>query len=501
MPSDAESTAPGAERRAGWRPQVPPSRPRQFPTASNFPGIPSLGVMAAGLLFAIGSPAACQNVAEDLIRKAIAEGARQVELPAGVLELTREIVIPASVSQLQIAGSPQGTTLRLADGFRGKAAIFVQGARGVKLSGFSVDGNQAKLAKPIGVPPPGVAFLGFYSANGVAADGARDLTLENIRFREMPAFAVLVARSRRVNMERLTVEHSGSRDGANRNNTTGGILLEEGTWGFSVNDSDFLYVSGNGVWTHSNSGSERNADGSIQRNHFDDIGRDAILVGSASRVVVAGNTGVRIGYPFDAVDAEGGARPAGIATAGNVDRSTYAGNRFEELNGECIELDGFHHGEVLGNSCVNRGGAGDYPNGYYGIVFGNSNPDVESREVRVAGNVVTGAKFGGILVLGEAHVITNNQLTHLDQAGCSGAPSQPGCLYNREEPDIFSAGIYLGGDAGHAARHNLVRGNIVSGAGMSGRCVMAAPGVSLKENTVEENQCLEEAPAGGGGSL
>jgi hypothetical protein len=55
------------------------------------------------------------------------------------------------------------------------------------------------------------------------------------------------------------------------------------------------------------------------------------------------------------VDVEGGGIPVAIDTAGNVDQTVYAGNRFEEVNGKCIDLDCFHHGEVSHNSCVNRG--------------------------------------------------------------------------------------------------------------------------------------------------
>ena len=85
------------------------------------------------------------------------------------------------------------------------------------------------------------------------------------------------------------------------------------------------------------------------------------------------------------MDVEGGGIPVAIDTAGNVDRSVYAGNRFEEVNGKCIDLDGFHHGEVRDNACVNRGSADDYPHGHYGIVFNNSNPDMQSEDVTVSG--------------------------------------------------------------------------------------------------------------------
>ncbi len=151
------------------------------------------------------------------------------------------------------------------------------------------------------------------------------------------------------------------------------------------------------------------------------------------------------------------ASPVAIDTAGNVDRSVYAGNRFEEVNGKCIDLDGFHHGEVLDNACINRGSADDYPHGHYGIVFNNSNPDMQSEEVTVARNVIDGAKFGGIFVLGSRNRILGNVLRNLNLAHCNDSGAKYGCLYYSTEPDLLRSGIYLGS---HAARPAPARGNL-----------------------------------------
>ena len=166
---------------------------------------------------------------------------------------------------------------------------------------------------------------------------------------------------------------SGSRDAAGRNNTTGGILLEEGTTDFRVTSCDFRNVRGNGVWTHSLYTSPRNARGLFADNSFDTIGRDALQVGHAFDVRVEGNTGARIGYPPDIVDAT----PVAIDTAGNVERSSFTrATVFDDINGKCIDLDGFHDGEVSRNVCCTlvRG---------YGIVMNNTNPDMQSRNIRV----------------------------------------------------------------------------------------------------------------------
>ena len=70
--------------------------------------------------------------------------------------------------------------------------------------------------------------------NGILAAGAASLKISNIRFANVPGFAILVSRSRDVSIDSVRVVESGSRTPAGRNNATGGILLEEGTRDFAV---------------------------------------------------------------------------------------------------------------------------------------------------------------------------------------------------------------------------------------------------------------------------
>ncbi|MGH9721964.1 MAG: right-handed parallel beta-helix repeat-containing protein, partial [Bryobacteraceae bacterium] len=280
------------------------------------------------------------------------------------------------------------------------------------------------------------------------------------------------------------------RNAAGRNNATGGILIEEGSKDFQVVNSVFRRIRGNAVWTHSLYRSARNGPGSIADNRFEDIGRDAVQVGHASAVRVERNVGRRIGYPFEEIDVEGGAVPVGIDTAGNVDRSVYSRNRFEEVNGKCIDLDGFHNGEVRSNVCVNRGAASDYPSGGYAIVMNNTNPDMRPAGVWIEGNEIDGARFGGIFVIGASNRVTGNTLRNLNLARCTG-PSQPGCDYAPDQPDLLRSGIYLGRGAERPApaEDNEIRANHISGFRLENRCVAAAPGVSLARNQVSGNTC------------
>ena len=134
-----------------------------------------------------------------------------------------------------------------------------------------------------GLPPYDVPFARFTRGNGVLADGVSGLSIQNVRFREIPGFAILVSRSRRVTLDRVQVASSGSRNPAGRNNTTGGILLEEGTSDFRVANCALRGIRGNGVWTHSLYTSPRNARGQFLANRFEHIGRDAQLGALARR--------------------------------------------------------------------------------------------------------------------------------------------------------------------------------------------------------------------------
>jgi parallel beta-helix repeat protein len=296
-----------------------------------------------------------------------------------------------------------------------------------------------------------------------------------VRFREIAGFAVLVSRSRHVAIDGVRVADSGSRNPAGRNNATGGILLEEGTSDFRVTRCELRNIRGNGIWTHSLYTSARNARGVFAENRLDTIGRDALQVGHATQVRVEGNTGTRIGFPEETVDVEGRAIPVGVDTAGNVDRSIYARNQFSGINGKCIDLDGFHDGEVSRNVCLDVAG--------YGIVMNNTNPDMQSRNVRIEDNLLDGVKYGGIFVIGENNTIRRNRLFNLNTAHC-------GCFYTAAEPDMFSSGIYLGKGAERPApaRGNRIEQNEITGYQMDRRPIGAAPGIDPAWNTVRDNR-------------
>lgn len=385
-------------------------------------------------------------------------------LPPGIVDVVSEIHVNSATD---LVGN--GTTLRAAPGFQGRALIVVEGV-GITLRDFTIDGTRDAIEVRTGLPSYDVPFVRFTRANGILADGARSLTIDHIRFRNIAGFAVLAARSRDVTISRVEVADSGSRNPEGRNNTTGGILFEEGSEDFRVTASVFRRIRGNGVWTHSLYTSPRNQRGLIRGNTFEEIGRDAIQAGHAVAMRIEENAGARIGYPEDVVDAI----PVAIDTAGNVEASSYTGNRFSDINGKCIDLDGFHDGEVRANQCRNMAN--------YGIVMNNTNPDMQSRNIRVVENIIDTARYGGIFVIGEHHTVARNHLLNLNTAHC-------GCYYLEGEPAILASGIYLGRRAERPApaKNNLIEDNEISGYNMDTHCVGAAPGVG--PNQIRDNRC------------
>ena len=378
------------------------------------------------------------------------------QLPAGVIELHSEIAVDADS---ELRGAPSGTLLHLAPDFAGRAAVVVRGDN-VTLRDFSIDGNRAALETRAGLPPSDTAFAGFTRANGVFAEGVAGLTIDRLRCRNIAGFAVLVSRAHSVVIRRVWVADSGSRNPLGRNNATGGILLEEGTTDFRVVDCSLAHIRGNGIWTHSLYTSPRNARGAIALNHFRQIGRDAIQAGHVTALSVTGNSGFRIGYPFDEVDIENLATPVAIDTAGNVDASSYDGNRFRDIDGKCIDLDGFHDGEVRANQCVNPARSRSYRFGHYGIVLqrqpGHALPKhppgrQPDRRYAVRRHLRHWLR---------PHHRTQPPAFGLDASHCNENAARFGCYYGPADPEILEAGIYLARGAEHPApaRHNLIRG-------------------------------------------
>ncbi|HTW67046.1 MAG TPA: right-handed parallel beta-helix repeat-containing protein [Bryobacteraceae bacterium] len=415
----------------------------------------------------------------------------RIELPAGTIELHSPLELAAGAHDLEIEGNRAGSVLRLAADFRGKAAIVGHNSSNVRVSGFQIIGNRAAFTTAKYLPPSDVTFADYYDANGIVFVGSRNISIEEVGFQKIGGFPILVSACSGVKIRDIKVEDSGTLNAQGHSNTTGGILLEQGTTNFDVRSCHIEHITGNGIWTHSNYGSPLNRNGVIADNEIRGTPRDAIQVGHAAGIQVLNNRGADIGVPAAQADLPGGATPVAIDSAGDVSMSVYKGNQFEDVDGQCIDLDGFHDGQVIENSCINRKPGAAYPLSHDGIIFGNSNPDMRSENVVVKGNLIQGFGYGGVYLIGRGHQIADNRFLEINRNHCTGDMHIAICAYAPDEPAMLRSGIYL---ASHAARPaetegNVIEHNQISGFGMDKWCIGAGPGVKLKQNTIRDNTC------------
>lgn len=361
----------------------------------------------------------------------------------------------------------------------GRAVLDIRDEKQVRIRNVIIDGSRAKLEKRWPIAENGAPFIDYYPLNGIAIDRSSDVVIENVTLRNIVNLAIVVARSSNVRILKVTVEDSGSLDPRGRNNTTGGILIEEGTTNFEVRDCRLTRIRGNAIWTHSYSVSPRNRDGVIANNEIDTVGRDAIQVGHATNVLVENNLGRNIGYPAEIVDVEHEGYPVGVDTAGNVDKTTYSRNRFFEVNGKCFDLDGFHDGGVICNLCINTRKPEAYPNANLAVVFNDSHPDTTSRNIILEGNTFDGMIYGGMFLYGSGHTIRNNRFLNVNQKHFDGGP------------DYLRAGIYLatGVLRPNPPRNIVIEGNTITGYRMDSQCILSDPKVDRTAVATRRNEC------------
>jgi hypothetical protein len=426
------------------------------------------------------------------VRSALARGTGLIVLPAGETHLLRPLQMPDNSRHITLRGDAAGSTLVMDAGFEGSAAVLVNSSADVTLSGFTVRGNRRELKSEWYFPLHEAAFADFYADNGIVVRKSSAVSIRNVTFREIRAYPVLINSSSKVTVDGITIEDSGTLNRAGRNNTTGGILFEEGVSGFEVRRSAISRITGTAIWTHSYARSPRQSDGIVRDNTITTVGRDAIQIGHATRVRVENNTGAELGFPTEFVDVETHGVAVALDTAGNVDHAIYARNHFTDVNGQCIDLDGFHDGEVSGNSCVNRKPPGAYPASHFGIVFGNNDPGMESTGVVVKDNFLQGFAYGAVFLAGSHNRVENNRFLDMNRAHCGTAPVSARCNYAvAEQPDLLRSGIYLSGNGGRATatEQNVIRANEISGFGLKERCIAFGPGVREKSQIVHSNHC------------
>jgi hypothetical protein len=426
-----------------------------------------------------------------VIAALLAIDAGTTQLAVGETHLKRPMVVPKGISHVIIRGSPSGSTLVLDPDFQGRAAILIESASDVVLSGFTIRGNRTQLKSDWYLPDKEAAFADFYTDNGIVVRNSSHVTMHDISFRSIKAFPVIVNASSFITLDGLRVEDCGTLNRAGRNNTTGGVLLEEGVSRFEISKSTFNHVTGNAIWTHSYSRSPRQSDGVIRDNKISSVARDAIQIGHATRVRVENNTGSGLGFPVEYVDIESQGIAVALDTAGNVDHSVYAKNHFTDVNGQCIDLDGFHDGDITGNSCVNRKPAAAYPASHYAILLTHNDPGVVSSGVNITGNLLQGFAYGGLFLAGSNNRIERNRFLDLNRAHCGTKPVTAQCNYALDQPDLLRSAIYLSNPKGATAKNNIIHSNTITGFGVKDHCITRAPGVELSANKISGNSCSD----------
>ncbi len=98
---------------------------------------------------------------ESELRTAFNSKTGAVTLPAGVIEISREIVLPYDAHDLDIRGN--GTTIRAAATFRGRALIVIPSGKNIRVHDLALDGNRDAIARPIGMPPSGTILLPLHA--------------------------------------------------------------------------------------------------------------------------------------------------------------------------------------------------------------------------------------------------------------------------------------------------------------------------------------------------
>lgn len=417
--------------------------------------------------------------------------AKEIQLKPGTTELDAPMVLEGDV---QLIGALGGSTLKASPRFTGAALIVARNLTGLSIQRIKLDGNRQQLEKTYPIAPYDKAFADFYPLNGILIDHCDGAILRDLDIRNVVNFPILVSASKHVRIHMARIEYSGSLDAKGKNNTTGGILLEEGTADFEVRFVKMRAIRGNGIWTHSRYESPRNRDGLIQENEINGSARDAIQVGHAVNIRVVQNAMFNIGYPVNLVDMANGGIPVGVDTAGNVSESLYIENLIQEVNGKCFDLDGFHHGEVRANRCFNAKPATAYPQGHFGIVLNNTNPDMRSEEILIEDNEIEGMKYGGIFLIGRNHIVRKNRIRYLNTAGCTESHGKGfECFFGADEPDLLRSGIYFGKGAERpdASRNITVESNLITGHGMAEKCLAYSPAIERQGLKSANNICLD----------
>ena len=120
-----------------------------------------------------------QQNPETSLRTALQTKTGMATLPGGVIEISREIVLPSDAHDLDIHGAD--TTIKASAAFRGRALIVFPAGRNIKVHDLSLDGNRDAFPQPV-PPPPAAAMLSRVVANnGIISEGVIGLEIAQVK--------------------------------------------------------------------------------------------------------------------------------------------------------------------------------------------------------------------------------------------------------------------------------------------------------------------------------
>jgi len=373
---------------------------------------------------------------EARLRTALQAKTGAVTLPTGVIEISREITLPADAHDLNITGT--NTTIKASSTFRGRALIILPAGKNIAIHDLSLDGNRAAFPEPLGPPPPTAMLSRVVANNGIVAEGVQGLEIASLKATEIAGFPILINGGHNIHIRDAVITDSGTLDPAGHNNGSGGVVLEEGVTDFEIVHALVGKIRGNGIWIRSASSGAAvtAARGVISDSEFTILARAAIEISHATAITIENNTGHMIGFPGEEAVTSGAVLPTAISASGSVDHVAIRNNSFDEIAGRCLTLEGFNDGEVTGNTCAED-------------------------------------LFNAFVIRGTGNHITANHLTDLNHA-------------HRDQPESLRAGIYLA----VGASGNTLDGNDISGYGMAQHCV---GGPALDANKLSKNLCSDGA--------
>ena len=238
-------------------------------------------------------PVFAQQNPEGRLRTALQTKTGAVTLPTGVIEISREITLPADAHDLNITAT--NTTIKASSTFRGRALLILPAGKNIAIRDLSLDGNRAAFPEPLGPPPPTAMLSRVVANNGIVAEGVQGLEIIALKATQVAGFPILIDGGHNIHIRDAVITDSGTLDPAGHNNGSGGVVLEEGVTDFEIVHALIGKIRGNGIWIRSRNFHCRAR--RIADSEFTILARAAIELNHATAITIENNTGHMIGFP------------------------------------------------------------------------------------------------------------------------------------------------------------------------------------------------------------